>query len=494
MKKTEESGGYSHILKYTGLFGSVQGLCILVGVIRNKLVAMILGPEGVGLISLFNSTIRFLGDSTNLGIPMSAVKSISEAFDKGEHDRVAELVKLVRSWTTLTAVVGMLLCVVLSPLLSKWTFSWDGHTLHFVCLSPAIALIALYGGELAILKAVRRLGALARIQVYTVVFALIATTPLYYIYSSAAIVPSLVIVALAQFVITVWFSYRQFPLRLSFRLSFIGKGSAMVKLGLAFVVAEMMGSGAEFIIRSMLNSIADVETLGLYNAGFMMTMTYGGMIFAAMETDYFPRLSAITETGQRLNDTVNMQIEVSLLMLAPLLVVFMIGMPVWLPLLYSGKFLPAIGMIQLMVLAMYLRAVKLPVAYLPLARGDSRSYLLMEGLYAVFQVLIVTLSFRWRGLVGVGLGILFIAFLDYLMLNGYMFWRYGYRVSYDVVRIMALQLPLGLLSYALTFLKDPLLYWGGGLFLSFVSFAISFAILRQKTSLWSALKAKFLRK
>ena len=333
MKKSEKSASYSHILKYTGLFGGVQGLCILVGVIRNKLVAMILGPEGVGLISLFNSTIRFLGDSTNLGLPMSAVKNISEAYDQKDDRRVSELVRIIRSWCVMTALLGMVLCIVLSPLLSKWTFSWDGHTLHFICLSPTIALLAVYGGELAILKGVRRLGALARIQVYTVFFALLVTTPLYYIYRSAAIVPSLLLVALAQLVVTVWFSYRQFPLQLSFRWSLIGKGTGIVKLGLAFVLAEMMGSGAEFIIRSMLNSVADVETLGLYNAGFMMTMTYGGMIFSAMETDYFPRLSAITEVGPRLNETVNMQIEVSLLMLAPLLVIFMVGLPIWLPLL-----------------------------------------------------------------------------------------------------------------------------------------------------------------
>ena len=51
MRKTN----YSHILKYTGLFGGVQGLNIMIGLVRNKLVALILGPEGMGLISLFNS-------------------------------------------------------------------------------------------------------------------------------------------------------------------------------------------------------------------------------------------------------------------------------------------------------------------------------------------------------------------------------------------------------------------------------------------------------
>ena len=40
----EKGKAYSHILKYTSLFGSIQMLNLMVGLIRNKLVAVILGP------------------------------------------------------------------------------------------------------------------------------------------------------------------------------------------------------------------------------------------------------------------------------------------------------------------------------------------------------------------------------------------------------------------------------------------------------------------
>ena len=53
MKQQEKTNGYAHILKYMGVFGSVQGVTIGLGVIRNKLVAVLIGPAGVGIISLF---------------------------------------------------------------------------------------------------------------------------------------------------------------------------------------------------------------------------------------------------------------------------------------------------------------------------------------------------------------------------------------------------------------------------------------------------------
>ena len=98
MEKQEKDDSYSHILKYTSLFGGVQGLGILVGIVRNKLVALLLGPDGMGLVSLFNSTIKLVSDSTNFGLSMSAVKNLSEAYDTGDDEKVRHVVRLVRSW------------------------------------------------------------------------------------------------------------------------------------------------------------------------------------------------------------------------------------------------------------------------------------------------------------------------------------------------------------------------------------------------------------
>ena len=104
MENKEKQNGYSHIMKYTGLFGGIQMLNMLVGVVRNKMVAMILGPGGMGLLSLFNSTIKLVSESTNMGISMSGVKTISQNFDDEANDKLCESVKMIRLWSLLTAL------------------------------------------------------------------------------------------------------------------------------------------------------------------------------------------------------------------------------------------------------------------------------------------------------------------------------------------------------------------------------------------------------
>lgn len=104
----KKENSYSHILKYTGLFGSVQGLGILVGVLRNKFTALFLGPSGMGLLSLFSSTISVLNSACNFGIPTSGVKFISEkehaeGESQSQKSEIAGAVLLVRTYSLIAA-------------------------------------------------------------------------------------------------------------------------------------------------------------------------------------------------------------------------------------------------------------------------------------------------------------------------------------------------------------------------------------------------------
>ncbi len=484
----EREDSFTHVLKYTGVFGGVQGLGILIGLVRNKIVAYLLGTEGMGLVSLFNSTINFISQSTNLGISFSAVRHISELFDEGDEARISHFVKVIRTWSLLTALLGMFVCVLAGPLLSNFTFSWGDHTLHFILLAPAVGLTAIAGGETAILKGCRRLKSLAAIQIYNIFTALLIAVPIYYFFGQTGIVPVIVLTAFSALLLTVWYSFRLYPYSISGATGLLGEGMEMVRLGVAFVLAGILGSGAEIVIRSYLNVHGDLDVVGLYNAGFMLTVTYAGMFFSAMETDYFPRLSAVAANRKAMCDTVNRQIEVSLLLVSPFLTFLIVFMPVVIPLLFTRNFLPVIGMAQVTVLSMYLKAVSLPMAYLQLAKGDSVGYLLLEGLYDVLLVVLVVFGFRHWGLLGTGIAVTLSYLVDFLIVYLYVYIRYKFSLSPSVLSLMMIQMPLGLAVYGVSLSDSSLMNWGIGLLLSVVSLSVSLYILHQKTSLWNALE------
>ena len=112
----------------------------------------------------------------------------------------------------------------------------------------------------------------------------------------------------------------------------------------------------------------DVHVVGLYNAATMLAMTYAGVVFHAMETDYFPRLSGVSHAGKGLNLLVNRQINACILLLSPLLLGFMMALPWLIPLLFSQAFLPMMGMMRGCLVAMFFRIFTRPFGALSRAR------------------------------------------------------------------------------------------------------------------------------
>lgn len=479
--------GYSHVLKYTGLFGGVQVLVLFFSLVRNKFMALFLGASGVGFNSLMVSVQNFASQSTNLGISFGAVPRLSEYFEQGDTHKINYYIQVIRLWSIIAAALGFVFCVAVSPFFDVLSFDWGNHTLHYALISVAVALAAITGGETAILKATRRLGALAKIQLLTAAASVVISVPLYYFFWHGGVVPAIVLVAVVNMVIAIGYSYRCYPLQLHFERGQLREGAGMLKLGIAFVLAAAVGSGAEMLIRSFLNINGELEMVGLYNVGYMVTITYAGMVFSSMETDYYPRLSAVQKDIRATNETVNKQMEVSLLMLSPMLVGLLMFLPLLIPLLFSDEFLPVVSMTQVAVLAMYFKVLTLPVAYITLARSYPLSYLFLETMYYVAFVLMVVFGFSHWGIFGTGLAIVAAHVFEYLFVNAYAYWKYGYRCTWEVVRYALVQLSLGIEAYFVSCISDGWVYWTTEAALTFVSTAYSLYVLRQKTHLWEAL-------
>lgn len=493
MNDTNTKDNYGQVLKYTSLFGGVQGLNILVGLVRNKLVALLLGPYGMGMVSLLNSALTFISQTTNLGVSFSAIRNVSEMADCGDEERIAHHVKIVRAWSLVAAIFGMIVCVALGPLLSDVAFSWGDHTLHFLLLSPAVGMIAITGGETAILKGLRQLHPLAATQMWTVVASLVVSVPIYYFFGVAGVVPVLVLMSLCTMLFTLRYSLRLCPLRLGHLRGVLGEGKGMIRLGIAFVLASAATSGSELIVRAFLNYNADPTTVGLYNAAYILTVTYVGMVFSAMETDYFPRLSAVNHDTEAVNLAANKQIEVTILIVSPMLVALIVSLPLLVPLLYSGKFMAVVPVAKLAMLAMYFKAVALPVAYIVLAKGRSVTFFVLETVSAAAFVAFIVCGFNLWGLVGTGVALL-INEVFYLILElSFSSISYHYRPSRSVFGYFAMQLPIGVAAFCVTICTSGVAYLLLSALLLGASAAFSVYVLYKKTHLWNKLKSKYLK-
>ena len=496
----KEETSYDHVLKYTGLFGGVQGITTLISLVRNKLAALLLGPEGIALINIFNNVMTLVNQSTNFGVSFSAVKHIAELNEPSGSTQqpipdtrlsTQKYISVVRTWSLATGLLGMLLTLILSPLISRLTFENYDYTLDFAILSPMALTLALSGGELAILKGLKQLKRVAMISTLAAICTLVICIPIYWYMGIRGIAISLLLSNIAALTIQLRFSCKVVPWHTSIfsKKSYL-TGLPMLKLGLGYIVAGIFGQGAEYVIRAMIIRLGDLGDVGLYNSGYMMAVTYASIVFIAMEADYFPRLSAAKCSVPRQNFTVNQQIEVCALLIAPCLIIFVSALPLIVQLLYSNKFIDAVPMATCASLYMFFKAFTLPAAYLSLAHGDSKVYMITELIYDVFIAIAVPVAYHWAGLTGAGIALSIGGCIDMLMIHTLYRRIYKYRFSCRLIHFYAFQFILLLCTIYASLNGNCNIRWTIDTLSFIISAYLSLRILSKETSLFSRIKER----
>ena len=156
---------YDHVLKYTSIFGGVQGLKMLAGLVRKKLTTIILGDWGLGLISAYTAVSEFLNRASNMGIPLNATRRTGELFEKGTECEIAHQVMVIRTWVLWSALLSVLICLFFSPLISYYYFEHDWTRWPVVMLTSIVAVGNIIAeGECAILKGLRQVRKVAAIE------------------------------------------------------------------------------------------------------------------------------------------------------------------------------------------------------------------------------------------------------------------------------------------------------------------------------------------
>ena len=156
-----------------------------------------------------------------------------------------------------------------------------------------------------------------------------------------------------------------------------------------------------------------------------------------------------------MNDTINQQIDVCTLILAPLLILFVVFMPYLLKVLYEDEFLVVTGMATLAVFYPLLRCVALPIGYSVLAKGHSITYLVLEVCYDVFFGLLIWWCYNSFGLVGAGIAISVGALYDVVVYFLYCHFRYGFAFRRSTLLFCLGQIICLLVTVEYCYLVSP---------------------------------------
>jgi O-antigen/teichoic acid export membrane protein len=442
----EQQSSYRQIMKATSIFGGVQVLNILIQLIRSKVIAVLLGPAGIGIMGLLQTSIIMMVYGTNFGLGTSAVRDISEAGTAKDSERLAQTVGVFRKLVWITGLLGMGVTIALSPLLSRVTFGNYDYTLGFVVLAVTVLLTQLSAGQLVLLQGLRKTVWLAKATLYGSVFGLLCSVPMYYFFGNDGIIPAMVLTALTLYGVQYWFANKIEIHRSGVSLKgALVQGKTMMKLGFILSVSALITVAASYLIRIFIGHTGGIEQVGLYNAGFAIIGTYVGLVFAAMATDYYPRLSAVAHSNEKSSTVINHQAELALLILGPIIMVFLVFIKWLIVVLYSEQFIPVNDMILYAALGMFFKSASWAIGFIFLAKGASRLFFWNELVYSFYTLGLNMAGYYLLGLTGMGISFL-VAYLLYLIQVYFVArHRYGFSFSSDFVKIFVIQVLLAVL-------------------------------------------------
>ena len=421
MQNTQKS--YSQIFKSTSLFGAVQLFNIAISIVRSKVVALLIGPTGMGIIGLLSSTLKVIGEFTKLGLDTTAVREIALSLgdeNKRARNEASEVITTINKVVWFTGILGIIATIALSPVLSHLAFGDYEYTLAFIWISCSLLFNQLASGKLSILQGFRKLKLLAKSNLIGNFIGLLVSLPLYYYFRLDAIVFVIILSSVINFIISWLYSkkLKYDTVKLTNKEAF-KKAKGMLSLGLMLSLHGTIALVTAYVFQIYLSHVGGIDVVGFYLAGFMIINSYVGMVFNAMRTDYFPKLSGIINSVEKVNSTVSQQSIVGVLIIGPLVLIFLVFLPFIIKILYSEEFLVISDFITWAILGILFKTLSWSIGYVILAKGDNKLFIKTGLFFNALLLVMNILGYYFYGLEGLGISFLVYYICHFIGLKNY---------------------------------------------------------------------------
>jgi antigen flippase len=395
-----EKNSYGQILRSSSIIGGAGFGVYLIGLARVKLVAILLGPTGVGLVGLYTSAIGLIDVVSGMGVGASAVREIARAHDQDSAE-TARTVLVLRRMCWATGLFGWVLAILFREQISTAMTGSPGHSGAIAWLGSIVLFGAINHGQLALLQGLRRISDLARANVLGALVGSFVVVLIYFRLGQTGIVPAMIAAALASLGGSYWFARRiaVAPLTVDWHETWRGF-RRLVGLGVALMWGTLLMAGVDIFTRSLITRKLGIEAAGIYQSAWTLSGLFANSVLSAMGYDFYPRLTATIHDHEKAARAVNEQTEIGILLALPGLLAVLAFARLAIKLLYTQQFLAAADLMPWLALGVFGRVVSFPLSYVQVAAGASRWFAATVTALYVTQALLTLWLVERNGTIG----------------------------------------------------------------------------------------------
>lgn len=402
--KPPAGASYGLALKTLSITGSASLIEVLLRAVKSKVIAVVLGPAGIGLFGVLTAAVSLICAIVGMGLNGSGVRQVAAAGSKDDLLRVTRVVLTLRRTSLLLGLLGTALVALFARPIARISAGSEEYAGFLLVLAPLVLLTSVKQGQEALLRGLRQVAALARLRVAAALVGTIVTIPLVLQWGLKGIPPAMLLGGVVANIASWWYArkIKLIPMSLA-PGDFVREATALFSLGLVFLVTGLQAPSLQYGLRSILLHHNDLNVVGQFLAASTLSHIYVTFILDAMGMDYLPRLTRASEDVTASNRLVNEQTEVAMLVAGPGVVGAVVLAPVLIPLLYSGRFTDAIEVFRWQCLGVLLKVAVWPMGFLLVARGRRFAFLATETLGNAFYIAVFLVLAKYSGLMGAAL-------------------------------------------------------------------------------------------
>lgn len=485
---------YKKGLKGIAVFGGLQFYKILLSVLTAKVSAIFLGPAGSGIYGLLTSTLTTAESIISCGIGTSAVKDIAQAKKDDDKDKIAKIYLTVRYLVFTTGVIGSLLIFIFATKLSYVVFGNDEYSVWLRIISVTILINQLITGQGVLLLGYQKYKLITQNGLITGLSVAIITIFCYTIWGIYGIIPVIILSSIAKYILSTLFARRiKLPnCHLGFK-EILEYGKPIFILGFSIGISAALASLAGLSIRIIISNFGDLATVGLFTSSFSLVNTYFGLVFSAIQGDYYPRLSEVSMSPVKYNRMIIDEIELLILLMTPLVAILIVFAKPVLFIFYSSKYLGANILIGWSAFSMLVRVPSWAMTTGLISKGESSSYLKNQLTFIIYQLGFNILGFIIGGLTGIGITYTISELIYFIQNYWFQYRKFGVKLDNKVCKIIILSFSIILALCLITTILPETYHYTLGSIICLAILIYSLKELNSRISIIGFVKNKLKR-
>jgi PST family polysaccharide transporter len=380
------------LVRSTALLGVGSAATIVAAILRAKILAALLGPQGTGVIAQLSTLTAVLVPLATLGMGNGVIAMIAEARSRGD----LLLVRRIHATSlTLSLLVGVLLAI-LAALASPWLTdaiyhdrAWMWVVLVGVATVPLSAIGSL---RTTLLQGHEAVSGMAGLNAIVAAVGVASIVPLAWFFGLTGAVLQLLVVAGAYVLVSGWLLRPHVPkapereaagpppprIDRSLLRPLLRYGSSALVVGLSSTLTLL-------VLRSVLVSKLGLPQNGIYQVCVGISGLYMPLILNSITAVLWPQIAAQKE-DEEIRKTMRDGVRLAFLLMTAATGAMLAGAPIWIPLFYSGKFLPALDLLPIQFLGDYFRTAAWMFGIWLVPKNWLRPWVLFDIAYGVVMI------------------------------------------------------------------------------------------------------------